>query len=197
MELTAPPRTPPTTRGQERRERLLNAAAELVATRGFHAVGVADIGAAAGVTGAAIYRHFGTKTDVLVALFDRVVDELLDGARQAAAAGHTPGDTLATLVAAHVEFALRDRSVLAVYGQEAHNLRPEDRRRLRRKQRRYVEIWRAQLVGLDPALPEARALARVEAVFGLLNSVPNLSPSVPDDELRRELCRMALAALTA
>lgn len=36
----------------------------------------------------------------------------------------------------------------------------------------------------------------VGAVFGLLHSVPNLSRSVPDDSLRGELRRMALAALT-
>ena len=187
---------PSTQRGQQRREQILHAAADLVAVRGFHAVGVADIGAAAGVTGAALYRHFGNKTDVLVALFDRVIDELLDGAHRAIAAGAPPGDTLATLVAAHVEFALRDRSVLAVYSQEAHNLVADDRRRLRRKQRQYVEVWRRQLQALGPSLPEATALIRVEAVFGLLNSVPNLSRSVPDHRLRDELCRMALAALT-
>lgn len=186
---------PPTPRGQQRRERILEAAADLVATRGFHSVGVADIGAAAGVSGAALYRHFGNKTELLVALFDRVVDELLEAAHRATAAGGGPLDTLETLVAGHVEFALRDRSVLAVYGQEAHNLLADDRRRLRRKQRQYVELWRAQLEALQPGMSKARALVRVEAVFGLLNSVPNLSRSVPDDSLREELCRMAVAAL--
>ena len=33
-----------------------------------------DIGAAAGVTGPAIYRHFGAKASVLTAVFDRVID---------------------------------------------------------------------------------------------------------------------------
>ena len=54
--------------------------------------------------------------------------------------------------------------------------------------------------GLDslvPAVTEKRALARVEAVFGLLNSVPNLSSALSDDELRVELRVVALAGLTA
>jgi hypothetical protein len=45
--------------------------------------------------------------------------------------------------------------------------------------------------------PNASALARVEAVFGLLNSAPNLSASLPDVKLRGELRRMAAAALNA
>ena len=72
--------TASTARGQRTRERLLGATAELVAERGFHAVGIADIGAAAGVTGSAIYRHFPSKQDILVALLDRVVDDLRAGA---------------------------------------------------------------------------------------------------------------------
>ena len=68
-----------TPRGRLRTERLLDATAALVAERGFHAVGIADIGAAAGVSGSAIYRHFRSKQEILVALLDRVVDGLLDG----------------------------------------------------------------------------------------------------------------------
>ena len=55
------PGTTRTPRGRRRHEQLLDATAELVAARGFHAVGIADIGAAAGVSGSAIYRHFRNK----------------------------------------------------------------------------------------------------------------------------------------
>jgi AcrR family transcriptional regulator len=192
-------RTPPpsTRRGQDRHERLLNAAAELVARRGFHAVGVSEIGAAAGVSGAALYRHFDNKTAMLVALFDRAIDRLLENATEAISDVVPPGDTLSVLVAGHVEFALKDRSLLAVYHQEAHNLPGVDRKRLRRKQHHYVEIWRNVLRATHPSMPDELALARVEAVFGLLNSAPNLSPQLRDQTLRDDLARMATAALTA
>lgn len=190
-------RQPATRRGRERREQILNAAAEIFAERGFHAAGVIEIGAAAGVTGAALYRHFTNKDDLLVALLDRAVDQLLQGARDAVGLGAEPASTLSTLVAAHVDFALRDRAVLVVYAQEAHNLPEADRGRLRRNQRQYVEIWREVLTEVHPALAGPRSLARVEAVFGLLNSAPNLSDSVADSYLRDELRLMAEAALHA
>src|SRR5437773_8622830 len=115
-----------TARGRERREKLLNSAAKLVAERGFHSVGIIEIGAAAGVTGSAIYRHFKSKGDLLVALFERVIDNLVDGAEAAVATGAIADDALNTLIRGHVDFALRDRAIIAVYDQEVPNLPDED-----------------------------------------------------------------------
>lgn len=51
----------------ETRERLLHAAAEVFAQRGYEGTRVADIAAAAGVSNGALYAHFGSKADLLVA----------------------------------------------------------------------------------------------------------------------------------
>jgi AcrR family transcriptional regulator len=51
----------------ETRERLLQAAAEVFAERGYDGTRVADIAAAAGVSNGALYAHFGSKADLLVA----------------------------------------------------------------------------------------------------------------------------------
>lgn len=183
-----------TRRGRERREQILASAARLVASQGFHTVGVSDIGAAAGVSGAALYRHFANKSDILVALLDRVVDRLLEGAGMASQ-GDDPYVVLTTLIAAHVDFAIKEKAILAVYAQEAHNLPAVDRTRLRRKQRRYVDIWSDVYRRLHPSSSEKAARAVVEAVFGLLNSVPNISPDVGDEMIGRELRRLAGTAL--
>ncbi len=184
-----------TPRGLARRERLLSAAAELVARRGFHAVGIGEIGAAAGVTGSAIYRHFDSKQDILVALFDTVLDELLDGARNAVRDTDDPESRVRALVERHVTFALRDRSIIAVYDQESHNLPDDDRHRLRRKQRLYVDLWADALEPLRPDLSRPALTAAVHGVFGLLNSVADHSVRVPDPVLATLLGRMALVAL--
>jgi len=185
----------PTPRGRERREKILESAARLVASRGFHAVGVTDIGAAAGVSGAALYRHFANKSDILVALLDRVLDRLLLGAEAVSSGEQGPAAVLRRLIAAHVEFALTERSVLAVYAQELHHLAPADQRRLRAKQRRYVEIWSAAYRRVQPDATEVQARVRIEAVFGLINSVPNISSDAPDEVIRAELAGLAEAAL--
>ena len=49
------------------RERLLHAAAGMFAERGYDGTRVADIAAAAGVSNGALYAHFGSKAELLVA----------------------------------------------------------------------------------------------------------------------------------
>jgi AcrR family transcriptional regulator len=187
--------TSATARGRERRERLLNAAATLVAERGFHSVGIIDIGAAAGVTGSAIYRHFRSKGDLLVALFERVVDNLVEGARAAVETAPSPREALDTLVRQHVDFALRDRAIIAVYEQEVLNLPADDRRRLRRKQRTYADLWAGVVAEERPDLPDDQVEAAVHAVFGLLSSVARFRTRSSDRELAALLTTMATAAL--
>ena len=184
-----------TARGRERRERLLNATAELVAARGFHSVGIADIGAAAGVSGAAIYRHFENKDELLVALFDRVVDALLVGARQVVRDASNPEAALDDLIRAHVEFALRDRAIIAVYDQEANNLPADDRRRLRRNQRLYAQLWEDVIAPLRPDLGDRSVRATVHAAFGLLNSVADFDARLSDAELGELLTTFARAGI--
>ncbi|MFI6297808.1 TetR family transcriptional regulator [Nonomuraea sp. NPDC050790] len=65
----------------ETRQRLLHAAADAFAERGYDGTRVADIAAAAGVSNGALYAHFGSKADLLVAALrahgPRLLAELL------------------------------------------------------------------------------------------------------------------------
>ena len=63
------------------------AAAALGARRGFDAISMADIGAEAGIVGSGVYRHFGSKTAILVAMPDQVMDRLMGRSAQILAAG--------------------------------------------------------------------------------------------------------------
>jgi hypothetical protein len=102
---------------------------------------------------------------------------------------------LRTLIAAHVDFAVGQKAILAVYAQEAHNLEPADRRRLRAKQRRYVDMWVELYRRVHADASEVVARARVEAVFGLLNSAPNISADIGATVVHDELRRLAEVAL--
>lgn len=98
---------PPTRiRDPARKERILAAAADLVARSGYHAVSMADMGAAAGITGSGIYRHFEGKSAVLVALFDRVIDHLLDDERAIVQEITDLREALKRLVRGQVEFVI-------------------------------------------------------------------------------------------
>jgi AcrR family transcriptional regulator len=189
LEQAAPPRR------RSRRDEILEIAVRLFAERGYHGVSMDDIGAAAGVTGPALYHHFAGKEAMIAAALAPVSEGLLSGGRERIA--RHPGDAraaLTALVAFHVEFALANPAVIALHLHELDRLPDEPRRQIRRLQRLYVEEWVGVLTALrdlDPA--EARVLAH--AAFGLMNSTPFLGGEV-DRDRRADLLRAAtLAAL--
>jgi AcrR family transcriptional regulator len=189
--------TAPRTRDPARKERILSAAADLVARNGFTAVSMEDIGEAVGITASAIYRHYDSKSAVLVAMFDRVVDRLL-GDGQAIAASRTadPADALARLVEGHIDFVINDRDVAQVYFREIAQVPAADRRRLRRNQRLYVEEWVLLLTELRPGLDDSAARALVHAAIGVIQSTLWYSAGLPADRLRSLLRACARGVLS-
>src|SRR5947208_12886119 len=102
-------------RRPSRREEILRAAARLFAERGSRAVGVDDVGAAVGVTGPAIYRHFASKDAMLAEMLVRISERLLAGGTECvAAAGADPRAQLRALVEFQVEFALDNPALITV-----------------------------------------------------------------------------------
>jgi AcrR family transcriptional regulator len=180
-----------------RRDRLVEATASLVAERGYHQVGVDDIGAAAGVSGAAIYRHFAGKQELLVAVIERAVDGLLGSARRIVRDAPDPRTALDGLIGAHVAFALTETPLITVYDQEAHNLGTDERRRLRRQQREYAELWVDVLAQLAAGRSREELGVAVHGVFGLLNSVADHHRTLDDAVQGPLLFDMATAALGA
>src|ERR1700742_2300084 len=57
-------------KGARRRAAILEAASDLFRERGFRATSLDDIGAAAGVSGPAIYRYFKSKHELLAVLIE-------------------------------------------------------------------------------------------------------------------------------
>jgi len=178
----------------KRRDQILVTAAELFAARGFHGVSVADLGAACGISGPALYKHFPSKQAMLAEMLVSISEELLSVGRQRVAEAAGPDAALAALVDWHVDFALRHRPLIVVQDRDWESLPRDARERVRSLQREYVDLWAAQLRlragGLD--LSTARAMAH--AAFGLINSTPH-SSLLPDEQMRGVLSRMALGAL--
>lgn len=186
---------PARTRDPHRRRLILDAAAELLAQRGFHAVSLDDIGAQAGVTGPAIYRHFAGKGAILVALFDEAVDELLVQEEEILRTTEDLSAALAALVAGQVDFVAGRRELAEVYYTEIRSLPERDRVRLRRKQRQYVEGWVHVLSELRPELDEASVRALVHAAIGAIQSALFHHGGLPAARLRLVLAGAAGAVL--
>jgi AcrR family transcriptional regulator len=192
----------------DRRAELLTAAAALMAERGYLAVRLEDIGAAAGISGPAIYRHFPGKEALLVELLVGISTRLLDGARDVVATVATgdtgdTGDTgaqsaLDGLIEFHLDFALTEPDLIRIQDRDLASLPVVAQRQVRRAQRSYVETWVGVLTRLHAGLAEDDARVMAHAVFGLLNSTAHSikSAGARSTERSRDVLRaMTRAAL--
>lgn len=186
--------TPRSLAKADRREALLDAAAEQFAKRGFTRVSLEDIGAAVGVSGPAVYRHFDGKQAVLGALLVGVSEGLWTGGQAVVTEAPNDATALERLVRFHVDFALANADVIRVQDRDLDSLAADDKHSVRALQRSYVELWVEVLRGLRADEDVAALRTRAHAAFGLINSTPH-SGSTRDT--RGILERMALAALTA
>lgn len=177
-----------------RREEILRAAAKMFASRGFHGVSIDDIGAAVGISGPGLYRHFASKEAMLAEMLIGISERLLAGGMERVEDVAGPREALDELVRFHVDFALDNPELITVHDRDLASLPENEQRRVRQLQRRYVEIWVEVIRGLLPEAGEDQARAAAHAVFGLLNSTPH-SLRLDRAAMADLLHRMAIAAL--
>jgi AcrR family transcriptional regulator len=76
----------------ERRERIVEAAIDLFAERGYEGASMRDLAAAAGISKPVLYDHFDSKQELFVALMRAISGELTANTAAAMAGGGSPRD---------------------------------------------------------------------------------------------------------
>lgn len=180
-----------------RRETLLTEATRLFRRRGFHAVSIEEIGQAAGLAPASVYRHFSGKPDLLVTMCHRMADRLAADADRVVAASHEPAEALTALLASYVDTFTRNVDLVSVYLTEVANLPGPERAELVRLQRAYVSRWVALLRASRPELDEAAARVTVHATLTVVNDLPRTRQTSARPHLDSELLLLGKAALGA
>lgn len=180
------------TRDRNRGERILEVARQLFSERGYHAVSIDDIGTAAGITGPGVYRHFGGKEEILVAVLDRAAAEMWSNVSDEHGR-HTIGD----YVVAHVDWAVHNADLVILWHQERRNLPEDDWNRQRRIQRNYLARWVDALVEERPELDETEAWVMIRAVVGMIHSIGHYENILDRAKLREVLASMSMNALRA
>ena len=180
----------------ERREQILQSAAVLFARRGFHGVSMADLGAACGISGPALYKHFAGKEALLAEMLVGISEELLGEGRARVAGADGADRALDELVSWHVHFALQHPEVIVVQDRDWSSLPDDAREQVRGLQRDYVGVWVEVLRAVRPEVDPPTARAAVHAGFGLINSTPH-SALLPAEQMQTLLHAMTRAALLA
>jgi AcrR family transcriptional regulator len=80
-----------------RRQAIVDTSARVFARQGYHATGIMELCAANDLGKGALYHYIGSKEELLAAIHDRVMDEVMTGADRVSAAGGRPTAQLAML----------------------------------------------------------------------------------------------------
>jgi AcrR family transcriptional regulator len=177
-----------------RDRQILDAAAALFYEKGFHGVGVDEIGERVGISGPALYRHFASKDEILATLFNEAMDELISAT---AAVYDEPERDLERLIRHHVAFSINNRHLVNVYQREDRSLVEPWRRHFDRRARQYASRWEATLARCFPDASTQHISAGTQAALGLIHSVAYWPTKlVRADDMPDFLCRLVTEGLS-
>ena len=178
-----------------RRRTLIAVAGELFHEFAFDAVTTEMIGARAGVTGPALYRHFPSKQALLIAVLEDPLNELLANARRIAAEVTDPRSALEQMIDHHVTGSLQTIPSSLVFLKNEHNVPEEERHRMRRLMRLYAEEWSGLVARLRPDLSDAQTRILTHAVFSMINAVPQFNSGLDPASVASTIRTAAINAL--
>ncbi|WP_200814898.1 TetR/AcrR family transcriptional regulator [Blastococcus haudaquaticus] len=162
-------------------QRVLDAALELFSEHGFAGTSLQDIADRLGVTKAAVYYHFHSKDDLLLALVEPVIDELMAMAAESNSVRVGRGIGIAR----YVDYLLSHRRVAVYLTRDATAM---GHPRLVEKGAQLRGRVESMLLGSDAGdLGTVWGAATLQALAGALLAAP---PDVPEEWLREELTEL-------
>jgi TetR/AcrR family fatty acid metabolism transcriptional regulator len=93
----------------DKRDRILEAALKVFASKGFFGAKVADVAAEAAVADGTIYLYFKSKDDLLISLFEHQMSVVISEIQAAIAPGKDPIDKLRRFFVAYVRLVQENR----------------------------------------------------------------------------------------
>jgi TetR/AcrR family transcriptional regulator, cholesterol catabolism regulator len=133
-----------------RRDAIVDTSAHVFAQRGYHATGIVELCDVNGLGKGAFYHYIGSKEELLAAIHDRVMDEVMLGADRVAEAGGSPSAQLEMLGDELLDVIYRYPDHVWVFLHEFPALTAERAERFRVRRREYEKRVEAVLrAGID------------------------------------------------
>lgn len=125
------------------RDRLLDAAVELFAVNGFHAIGLRDLASYLGLHAGSLYHHIENKQSLLFELIESGLSDLLLDTERRMKAARGPRERLRAFVQAFVGFHAREKHKLVLITHEFGNLDEEQKTQIIQLKNRYSALLRS------------------------------------------------------
>ncbi|WP_067479218.1 TetR/AcrR family transcriptional regulator [Nocardia amamiensis] len=154
------------------RDRIMRAAIDLFAEKGFHGTGVAEIGERADVQRGALYYHIGSKEELLWQILRDYIQLMLLDAEQIAASPDDPIAKLRKLIHSHVRLIIRHQREVAIQLRDVGALTGERAVELQDLRDRVQRCWQRVIdAGHAEGLLRTDDHVVTNSVLGMLNMV--------------------------
>lgn len=104
-----------------RQKQIKQAVLELIANEGLHAISTRNLAKKVGITEGALFRHFKSKRDILLAIMDDVHKDLLENLRHIALARQPAATRLSEFLCQHISYLVDHRGItILIFSEAAH-----------------------------------------------------------------------------
>ena len=155
-------------RSNNRIDALLDSAAELFSTQGFRETTMRDIAKAAGMLPGSIYYHYGSKDDLLLAVYEAGVERIIEEFCKAVLPVEEPWERLGVAISAHISAITRQTPYMRVISRVLPEHVAKHAVPLSRLRQLYEDCFRDLIDGLPLAPSVDRSLLRL-MVLGAVN----------------------------
>jgi AcrR family transcriptional regulator len=127
------------------RDHILEAAAQIISEKGYHAASMQDIAEAVSLQKASLYHHVSSKQEILFELLEKALDLLIEQQENVIALPLPPEEKLRVAMKGYIKTLTDHQALSSVLLLEHRSLEPELRLRHIAKRDRYEGLWRALL----------------------------------------------------
>jgi AcrR family transcriptional regulator len=137
--MTAQIRDPdaPAVTGDERRRQLIETAAELFDSRGYHRTSVEDVAEACGIRKPTLYHYFSSKDEILRSIHDEFIDLLIERQDARVARGLNATEIIFEVMRDVLDLMRTHRGYVRVFFEHHRDLSDDSRDAIRAKRDRY------------------------------------------------------------
>jgi AcrR family transcriptional regulator len=124
------------------RDDILDAAAQVIRKKGFHAASMADIAETVKLQKASLYHHVASKQEILLALLDRAIEMLTEQIKPLAVQAAPADEKLDAMMHTYLQLLAENADLASVLLFEHRSLEPKQHARHIPNRDKFEALWR-------------------------------------------------------
>ncbi|HEY61024.1 MAG TPA: TetR/AcrR family transcriptional regulator [Anaerolineae bacterium] len=153
------------------KEKILEAAAQIISEKGYHAASMRDIAQAVHLQKPSLYHHISSKQEILFVLLNQALDMLIQRIEEIVSKPLAPEVKLRLAMETYIQSLIDKRDLAAVLLMEHRSLNPELNAKHIPKRDRFEQLWRDMIEeGVNCGVFSCRDVSlAAKAVLGMMN----------------------------